>query len=190
MNINLRKANAIQNSINDLLKNINIIDTVSLNEFEVAEAKVTLAQNESHRAYQRQVALVEALYDIRSKVANANHDARITDMLTEVARLDKLISINQKMADRSVRLSTEVIEGKLNKIRNMKDEGRSLVYDRYNEVSTGLATEVSSQSYKEIVAANKREKQRMQDAILEANVRTEITLNPVTETTLQSEGLI
>jgi hypothetical protein len=94
------------------------------------------------------------------------------------------------MADRSVRLSAEVIEGKLNKIRNMKDEGRSLVYDRYNEVSTGLATEVSSQSYKEIVAANKREKQRMQDAILEANVRTEITLDSVTETTLQSEGLI
>jgi hypothetical protein len=190
MNINLRKANALQNSINDLLKTINVVETINLNEFEDAEAKLASAQGEAQCAYQRQTSLVEALYDIRSKVANANHDSRITDMLTDVARLDKLIAINQKMADRTVRLSTEVIAGKLNKIRNMKDEGRSLVYDRYNEVSTGLATEANSQTFKEVVAANKREKQRLQDAILESNVRTEITLDSMTESTLRTEGLI
>jgi hypothetical protein len=190
MNITLRKANAIQNSINEMLKTINVTDTVNLNEFEDAEAKIASAQGESQCAYQRQVALVEALYDIRSNVASANNNAGITEMLTKVAHLDKLIAINQKMADRAVRMSPEVIAGKLNKIRNSKDEGRSLVYDRYNEVSTGIVTDAMNQSFKEVVADHRREKQRLQDAILEANVRTEIILDVMTENTLRTERLV
>ena len=177
MNLSLRKANAIQNSINDLLKSIAVVDTVSLNEFEVAEQVIAIKADESFKAFQRQCNLVEALYDIRSNVASANNATGITEMLTKIARLDKLIAINQKMADRPVRQSAEVIEGKLNKLRNSKDESRSLIYDRYNEITTG-------------VAAHKREKQRLQDAVLEANVRNEITIDAMTENTLRIEGLI
>ena len=190
MKITLRKANALQNSINELLKNINSVDTVSLNEFEDAEGKVSAAQAESFNAFQRQVNLVDALYDIRSNVASANNNAGITEMLTKVARLDKLIAINQKMAERTVRMSEEVLAGKLNRIRNSKDEGRSLVYDRYSEVTTGIATEANNQSYKQVVAEHKRAKQILQDMILEANVRTEIILDAITENTLRTEGLI
>jgi len=103
MNLSLRKANAIQNSINDLLKSIAVVDTVSLNEFEVAEQVIAIKADESFKAFQRQCNLVEALYDIRSNVANANNATGITEMLTKIARLDKLIAINQKMVDRPVR---------------------------------------------------------------------------------------
>jgi len=190
MNISLRKANAIQNSINELLKSITIVDTVNLNEFEVAEQVIAVKADESFKAFQRQCNLVEALYDIRSNVASANNATGITEMLTKIARLDKLIAINQKMADRSVRQSAEVIEGKLNKMRNAKDEGRSLMYDRYNEISTGIATEANNQSFKEALAAHKREKQRLQDAVLEANVRNEIIIDAMTAITLRTEGLV
>jgi len=190
MNISLRKANALQNSINELLKTITSVDTINVNEFEDAEAKIATANKDSQEVYQRQVALVEALYDIRSNVASANTNAGITEMLTKVARLDKLIAVNQKMADRTIRISEEVLAGKLNKIRNSKDEGRSLVYDRYSEVSTGFVTEAGNQYYKTIVAGSKRDKQRLQDAILEANVRTEIVIDAMTENTLRKEGLI
>jgi hypothetical protein len=94
------------------------------------------------------------------------------------------------MADRSVRMNKDVIEGKLNKLRNSKDEGRSFLYDRHNEISTGVATEASNQSFKEAVASYKREKQRLQDAVLEANVRNEVTIDALTENTLRTEGLI
>jgi hypothetical protein len=190
MNISLRKANAIQNIINELLKSINVVENVSLNEFEVAEQVIAIKADESFKAFQRQLALVDALYDIRSNVASANNATGITEMLTKIARLDKLIAINQKMADRPVRQNAEVIEGKLNKLRNSKDEGRSLIYDRYNEISTGVATEASNQSYKEALAAHKREKQRLQDAVLEANVRNEIIIDAMTVATLRTEGLI
>lgn len=190
MNINLRKANAIQNVINDLLKSITVVENVNLNEFENAEQVIATKASESVKAFQRQANLIEALYDIRSKVARANTSAGVTEILTQIARLDKLISINQKMADRAVRMSTEVIEGKLNKIRNSKDEGRSLYSTHYSEIATGVATEDSNQSFKEAVAAHKREKQRLQDLILEANVRTEIALDAMTEQTLRTEGLI
>lgn len=190
MNISLRKANAIQNTINDLLKSITIVETANLNEFEDAESVIAAKAHESFVAFQRQAALVEALYDIRSNVASANNATGITEMLTKIARLDKLISINQKMADRPVRTNAEVISGKLNKLRNSKDESRSLIYDRYSELSTGVATEANNQSFKEAVAAHKREKQRLQDAVLEANVRNEIVIDAMTENTLRTEGLV
>lgn len=190
MNITLRKANTIQNSINDLLKSITVVDTLSLNEFEDAELSITAKDTEAHIAYKRQLLLVEALYDIRSNVAKINHESGTTEMLTQIARLDKLIVINQKMADRPVRMNAEVVKGKLDKIRNSKDDSHSRLYDRYNEVSTGLNTESNVVRYKEIVAAHKREKQRLQDIVLENNVRNEITLTSMTEQTLHNEGLI
>lgn len=190
MNLSLRKANAIQNLINDLLKNITIVDTVNLNEFEDAEALIAGKAQESVNAFQRQVNLIEALYDIRSNVASANNATGITEMLTKIARLDKLIAANQKMAERTVRTSAEVISGKLTKIRNTKEDGRFSMYDRYNEISTGVATESNNEVYKRLVADHKREKQRLQDAVLEANVRNEIIIDAMTENTLRTEGLI
>lgn len=190
MNINLRKANALQNNINDILKGITVVDTVSLNEFEDSESVIAAKDKESQDAFRRQSALVEALYDIRSNVASANHNAGITEMLTKIARLDKLIVLNQKMADRAVRISAEVINGKLTKIRNSKEDSRIGLYDRYNEVSTGVATEATNQRYKDTVASHKREKQRLQDTVLEANVHIEIVIDAMTEHTLRTEGLI
>jgi len=78
----------------------------------------------------------------------------------------------------------------LNKLRNSKDESHSLIYDRYNEITTGVATDASNQSFKDALAAHKREKQRLQDAVLEANVRNEIIIDAMTENTLRTEGLI
>lgn len=190
MNISLRKANAIQNAISDLLKNVTVVDTVNLNEFEDAEVLIASKAQESVNAFQRQVNLIEALYDIRSNVASANNATGITEMLTKIARLDKLIAVNQKMSERTVRTSAEVINGKLNKLRNSKDEGRSMLYDRFSEVSTGVASEANNQSYKEAAAAHKRDKQRLQDMVLEANVRHEINIDAMTENTLRTEGLI
>jgi hypothetical protein len=44
--------------------------------------------------------------------------------------------------------------------------------------------------FKKAVSELKRAKQKLQDLILEANVRNEITLNSDTEATLRSEGLL
>jgi hypothetical protein len=190
MEITLRKANALQNNINDMLKSIQVADSVSLNEFQDAEAVIGTKAVEATKQFHRQVALTKALYDIRTEVANANHFSRITTMLTQVAQLEKLIGFNQKMAERKVRLEAEVIRGKLDKIRNTQTEGRSLIYDRYSEIETGLTTEVEVQSYKDAVAKFKREKQALQDQILEANVSTKVNLSETTANVLRTEGLL
>jgi hypothetical protein len=46
MNITLRKANAVQNSINDTIKGIKVDFTVELNEFQDVEAAITKANSE------------------------------------------------------------------------------------------------------------------------------------------------
>jgi hypothetical protein len=45
MNITLRKANAVQNSINDVIKNIKIETTIDLNEFQDPNLVLTDANN-------------------------------------------------------------------------------------------------------------------------------------------------
>ena len=46
MNITLRKANAVQNSINDTIKGIKVDFTVELNEFQDVEAAITKANSD------------------------------------------------------------------------------------------------------------------------------------------------
>lgn len=190
MEITLRKANALQNNVNDLLKGISVVDTVTLNEFEDAEVVLSNKAREARVSFDRQVALTKALYDIRTEVANANHFSRITTMLTQVALLDKLIGFNQKMAERQVRVSPEVVQGKVQKLRTAKEDSRLSLYDRYNEFTSGVTTDAEVKEFKDRVSALKREKQALQDQILEANVSTKVNLSEVTANVLRSEGLL
>jgi len=190
MEITLRKANALQNNVNDLLKGISVVDSVTLNEFEDAEVILSNKAREARVSFDRQVALTKALYDIRTEVANANHFSRITTMLTQVALLDKLIGFNQKMAERQVRVSPEVVQGKVQKFRAVKEDSRMSLYDRFNEFTSGVTTDAEVKEFKDSVSALKREKQALQDQILEANVSTKVNLSEVTANVLRSEGLL
>jgi hypothetical protein len=57
-------------------------------------------------------------------------------------------------------------------------------------VNTSVLTKEALAAYKARVAELKRDKQKLQDAVLEANVRTEIALSEPTVKTLQAEGLV
>ena len=188
MNITLRKANAVQLSINEMVKGLTFDTSVSLNEFESHSAQIKAVRSvfDTHRATRTK--LVGALYEIRKAVAGANADAGINDMLAEVAQLEKEIQFYNTFATKTARLSDAVIAGKMEKIKNTSDESR--LYGRSDTVDTGIFTKEEVEEFKRTVADLKRQKQKLQDTLLELNVQTEIQLDEETARFLERADIL
>lgn len=186
MNITLRKANAVQNSINDMIKGLSFDTSVRINEFEPHGEQINAVRDvfDTHRATRTK--LVGALYEIRKAVAVANADAGINDMLAEVAMLEKEIQFANTFATQQPRLSDAVITGKIAKIKEAKEDR---FYGR-DDVTTTIFTKAEVEEYKRTVADLKRQKQKLQDVLLELNVQTEITLDEETARFLEKADIL
>ena len=191
MNITLRKANAVQNSINDTVKNIRVELTVEINEFQNVEDTLSRANNELIANDGRRQNLTMALYNIRALVGTANAASGIDTALAKAAFIDKRIGQLEQLANGTEITSLEVIKGKLEKIKNDKGENtRRSIYGYSDTVSTGvLSKEQTAQARTEILNL-KKQKQKLNDEILELNIKTEIPLSDDTVATLTAEGLL
>jgi uncharacterized protein YdcH (DUF465 family) len=188
MKITLRKANALQNSINEALRHIDVKTKVSLNEFQDPESVISVSAAEAKKNLDRKVSLNNALYDIRGAVGHVNHTSGVDEKLTEVARIEKQIQLYSALLGIEVREAPAVIAGKLDKVRNT--EAKSRIYGYGDTVDTGVLTAEDVTGFKAVVANLKKQKQTLQDAILELNVRNEVTLKQLTADTLAQENLL
>lgn len=189
MKISLRKANALQNSINEALRHVDVKTKVSLNEFQDAEGVLAVSAADAKKNIDRRVSLTNALYDIRGGVGYVNHTAGVDEKLTEIARLEKQIQLYSAYIGVEAREAAAVIAGKLDKIRNDKSERRSL-YGYGDTVDSSVFTAEDIAGFKAVVANLKKQKQALQDAVLEANVRNEVVLKQTTVETLTAENLL
>ncbi len=191
MNITLRKANAVQHSITEAIKNIKIDLTVEINEFQsvediITKANSTLVENDSRRQK-----LTMAMYNVRALVGTANSASGIDTALAKAAFIDKRIGQLEELAKATEITALDVIKGKLDKIRNDKSEStRSRIYGYSDTVTTGvLGLEQIAQAKAEVLSL-KKQKQKINDEVLELNIKTEIPLSEDVVATLQVEGLI
>ena len=191
MKITLRKANAIQQSINDVLKGITFTTEVQINEFQNPQDVIKAAEEVFAKNMQRRDALYSALYEIRKLVSKGNDVAEISQKLADVALLDKQITFFNGLASKEVREADVVINGKLDKIRNDKEATSRRTFYGYNDtVSASIFLQDDLDGFRKLVSHAKKQKQRLQDEILEMNVRTEIPLSETTVNTLTSEGIL
>jgi chromosome segregation ATPase len=190
MNITLRKASALQNSIQEYIKGIEIKLTATLNEFEDAEATLSALNARLLAADEHRNKLTNTLYRIRSLVGIANATSGISDKLAECAFIDKRIGHMTALATSEVQDSLAVVNGKLDKLRNDKSESRRSVFGYNDTVTVGVLREDQITAYKGIVMQLKKQKQKLNDEILELNVRTEITLPEDLLPPLQEVGLV
>jgi hypothetical protein len=190
MNITLRKANAVQNSINDAVKAIKVDLDVELNEFQnvediIAKANSQLVENDSRRQK-----LTMALYNIRALVGTANAASGIDTALAKAAFIDKRIGQLEELAKSKEMTSLDVIKGKLEKIKSLKDEARSRVFGYGDTVTTTIVSRDQIAQAKAEILNLKKSKQKLNDEILELNIKTEIPLSDETAAVLQTEGLL
>jgi hypothetical protein len=189
MKITLRKANAVQLSINEVVKDMKFETTVNLNEFQDAEQVLAEAASRFMNNVNRRKDLMNAVRSIRTAVGAANASAGVDNRLTEIAHLEKQIQFyNGFTKVDTVRDNINVIRGKLDKIRNRKEESR--LYGYGDQVSTGLFNDSEIEQFKGIVKDLKKTKQKLQDEVLELNVRTEIDISDDVARVLTQEGLV
>ena len=192
MKVTLRKASALQSSIQDAIKAVEVTVKAELNEFEDTAEVLAKANTNTIYSDNRRASLTACLYDIRSLVGSANAMNGINDRLAKAAYIDKRLGqlATLVQAD-AVQDSMVVINGKVEKLKAEKGENsRRSLYGYSDTVSTGVLTQEQISGFKAQVLDLKKSKQRINDEILELNVRTEIELPTEVEIVLNQEGLI
>ena len=190
MNITLRKANAVQNSINDAIRGIKIETSIELNEFQDITAELQAANDLLLNNDARRQKLLLALYNIRGLVGTANANSGIDLALAKAAFIDKRISQLNELAEAKAVTNIAVLNGKLDKIRNRKEESRASLYGRDDTVNTGVVGAEQIAQAKTEISNLKKQKQKINDEVLELNIKTEIPLSEDVVATLQAEGLL
>lgn len=188
MNITLRKANALQLSIQEAIRAIEVKGTVDLNQFQgdsvLGQARDTAVTNDVRRAN-----LTRVLYEIRAAVGEANVSSGVSRKLAHAAFIDKRVAQLQALvASENVQTDSAVIQGRLEELRNIKSDHR--LYGYRDNVTTGVFTAADVDSFRGTIQALKREKQKLNDEVLELNVRTEIALSESIVQLLQQENLV
>jgi hypothetical protein len=188
MKITLRKANALQLAIGEAVKNISVETDVKINEFQTGEAEIARVAAEFRANLERRTQLMDAMYEIRKAVSTANASAGVDVKLADVAQLEKQVQFYNGLAGKKVREDAVVVEGQLNKLRESKDDSRRSIYGYASTVDTSVLTAEDIRDFRTAAASAKKAKQKLQDELLEINVRTEIEVANVDF--LTAEGLL
>jgi len=187
--ITLRKANAIQQNMNDLLKTVQVKATVELNEFQDVVQTLQAANDAVMAADVRRSDLLMALYSIRATVGVANFQCGIGNRLSHLAYIDKRLHQLESLVSETAKLKDlAVVTGQLDKIRNRREEHRMYGYE--SNVTTGVLQQQQIDSIAGIMRELKKQKQKLNDEVLELNVRTEIELTDDVEAVLVKEGIL
>jgi hypothetical protein len=189
MNISLRKANTVQNSINETIRGIDITTHLDINEFQNAAEVLQIANNKLFENDARRQKLLLALYNIRGLVGAANVQSGIDTKLATAAFVDKRIAQLEELASNKPVTDLAILNGKLEKIRNRKDDSRS-IYGRDETVSTTVISEDQLKLIRDEIKNLKKQKQKINDEVLELNIKTEIPLSEDVVNTLQAEGIL
>lgn len=187
MQINLRKANALQNAINDMINSITVVTTQQLNEFIDCDAKLTETSEQFITDSQRRRNLFRVLYDIRKKVAAANHRSGIDDVLTEIAYLDRMIKEVSIYANSSPKMEKD---GITSRIAKMKLSTSTDVFYNENAFTSGVLTKEEINLYKENFLTLRLERGALTERLLELNITNSIVLDESTIVVLKKEKLV
>jgi uncharacterized protein YdcH (DUF465 family) len=187
MNISLRKASALQNSIIEAIRGIEIKTMIDINEFEDPSFVLEEANSQLIANDERRQKLLLAFYNIRGLVGTANTQSGIDVNLAKSAFIDKRISQLEDLATAKPVQELPVILGKLAKIRDRKEDR---LYGRDDSVTTSVISQDQINQAKTEIKNLKKQKQKLNDEILELNIKTEIPLSEDVVNTLQAEGLL
>ena len=194
MQVNLRKANAIQSEIRKAINAVKTEVSVSVSEFTPdIEKAVTDAQTEFLNAVKRKEQLNAVLFEIRSAVGRANVQSGVSDLLAEVQNVDAKMTIFTTVSSATAAKTVDELKARVEKLKSTSSEqsARMAVYgERYNNVETSVVSQSVLDKFKAEVKTLKRAKQDLQDKLLNLNVATTIALSANSVSVLKEEGIL
>lgn len=192
MNINLRKANAIQSEIRKLIASKETLDALSITEYtgDIA-GTMEIALVNFRTDVTRKVALNTALFNIRKNVAKANAAVGISETLTDIELIDATMAVYSAVATKQVAKSLSEINARVEKMKATATDASTRMYgDRFSNVETSVVEQSDIDFAKDSVKSLKRNKQTLQDKLLTLNVNTTINISDVDAMVLKIEGIL
>ena len=191
MKISLRKANTIQELVGEALQqpleSPAHLDVMAIDEWRDAltNARETLLSEVETRAQ-----LVSVRYEVRKRISFENAKQGVTNLLATLAETDTMINLMKRnVVDRPLADKYDVVEKKRErKITLLDKEG--LHYNRSDTFDVSIIDTETVKTYKEKVKVLKRKRQRINDELLEKNIRSEIELPSWVVDLLRKHGLI
>lgn len=186
MQINLRKANNVQTSIQDAINSIEMVTSIELNEFVDHVKEIQTANDELFANDARRMKLLQAFYNIRALVATANASCGISTNLAKAAFIEKRLGQLSHIASQSAVTDMKVLEGRLNRVKNRDDKE----YYGRDTVNTSVIGKEQITQAKAQIKDLKKQKQKINDENLNLNFKTEIPLTEETVKVLTDEGIL
>jgi leucyl aminopeptidase len=190
MEVNLRKANAIQHEIKNAIRALEAPTRVDITEFENGEDAIAKTKEKALEARRSWDDLTKTLYDIRRKVGVANTTSGIDTALSEVAEIDDRVAmLRHLVAPSAQRMEPEVLAGRLNKLKDSPRETHHYAMPD-EKVTTGIYTADEIEAFNAEIANLRRRKRALQDDLLAMNVQNTIGLTDESITCLQGAGIV
>lgn len=194
MQINLRKASALQSDIQSTARSIRIDTRASFEERETVAEDVTEAISEWRTNLERKTYLINVLYSIREKVGVANAESGLNTKLTEHRRVSEQKESLEETIDgvKGRMLSVEQIVEKMRKIEERNESLKESLYARSRdlEVHTDLMDKEELDSYRKEIRSLKKLQRSINEEVLELNIRTHIVLSEAEVRVLRNEDLV
>lgn len=187
MYISLRKAAALQKEIQAALPNVATSATVSIYENDVTSL-LSAATEETAKALEDRHNLMISLNIIRDLTAEANFSSGIYKLVSRLALLEKQIAFYSALAKAEVMPAEPVIKATVERARNANPDHYSFSFS--DKVAFSIMDKDTIEELKLLVASFKKEKVKIQDELLELNIKHSIKLSDEIVAVLTAHKLI
>ena len=193
MQVNLRKAAAIQSEISSALREIEV------SPYEVFEDKERVVEEMAEKTQEwktnllRKQTLNAVLYSIRDKVGQANIASGVSKLLTEERRINADMHWLEAILDKckgEKYYSADEIVSKLEQLEKKSEDRENYFSRRGSAVSSILVTREELAEYRKEMSGLKKQLRKINDSLLELNISTEISLSDKEVTVLETEDLL
>ena len=193
MQVNLRKAAAIQSEISSALREIEV------SPYEVFEDKERVVEEVAEKTQEwktnllRKQTLNAVLYSMRDKVGQANVASGVSKLLTEERRINADMHWLEAILDKckgEKYYSADEIVSKLEQLEKKSEDRENYFSRRGSAVSSILVTKEELAEYRKEMSVLKKQLRKINDSLLELNISTEISLSDKEVTVLETEDLL
>lgn len=178
MELSLRKAHALQEKIIEEINLSSIKGAIQITELDSVDEMMTSGLAELNEALEKKLSLFNFLYLIRLRVSEKNI-GEINQALAELASIDKLIKLYKDLSSVGqyglASLNPEQIRKRFELVKERR--GTTSSSSAIDTLTVNLISKDMLKSFDDNIRSLKLKKEKIQDKLIELNIRLTITLS-------------
>tara|TARA_Y100000389_G_scaffold40950_1_gene35561 strand:- start:360 stop:908 length:549 start_codon:yes stop_codon:yes gene_type:complete len=182
VNITIRKAKDLRDSLRTAINNIKFVTQVELTEFQMPVNAIAKVEEKFAKNLINRDAMLLAMYELEKHIQKGYDMSEIGIMMSDIDLLKNQIEFFEDLVQRPVMEEMSSVTGKLEKIRKSENIN--------NTLTVNVLTQEDIDGFTQVIAQSKRSMNQLEDQILEMSLRTELPVTEQTIKTLTENGII